>query len=504
MNIATRVLLELQETTLLAARAARGLFKRPRYIPESIAQMDAIGVGSLTIIILTGFFTGGVLTLQTYPTLKYYGAQGQTGYLVALSLIRELGPVLTALMVTGRVGSAIAAELGSMSVSQQIDAMRALGTDPVRKLVTPRIIALLITLPLLTVIGDVVGIVGGWSVAGGLYGMSSDMFFSSVRDGISTDDIIGGIIKPMVFMASTDIEINPTTLPPSYDGQVSEDAAESTFAEVDDRERAIPAIEFRDVHLSFDERKVLNGLTFKVMKGETKIILGGSGCGKSTTIKLVLGLLKPDSGQILVDGEDITNYTELEMMRVRKKIGMVFQEGALFDSLSVYDNVAFRLHEQGVPEEEVEPEVRRMLRFVNLEDAIDKMPIELSGGMRRRVGIARALVGDPKIVMFDEPTAGLDPPTARTICELAMKLRDLEDVSSIFVTHEMNNLEYLSSEYAVVNDAGDVVFELEGERLCLINTKVLMLRDGQPIFSGTDEALKKAEDPYIQKFLRGH
>lgn len=199
MNIATRVLLELQETTLLAARAARGLFKRPRYIPETIAQMDAIGVGSLTIIILTGFFTGGVLTLQTFPTLKYYGAQWQTGYLIALSLIRELGPVLTALMVTGRVGSAIAAELGSMSVSQQIDAMRALGTDPVRKLVTPRIIALLITLPLLTVIADVVGIVGGGTVALGLYGMSWDSFFISVRDGISTKDILGGIIKPTVF-----------------------------------------------------------------------------------------------------------------------------------------------------------------------------------------------------------------------------------------------------------------------------------------------------------------
>jgi phospholipid/cholesterol/gamma-HCH transport system ATP-binding protein len=258
------------------------------------------------------------------------------------------------------------------------------------------------------------------------------------------------------------------------------------------------------VHLAFDDRKILEGLSFKVMKGETKLILGGSGSGKSTTIKLVLGLLKPDAGQVFVDGEDITHFDELEMMKVRKKIGMVFQEGALFDSLSVYDNVAFRLHEQGVPEEEVEPEVRRMLRFVNLEDAIDKMPIELSGGMRRRVGIARALVGDPKIVMFDEPTAGLDPPTARTICELAMKLRDLEDVSSIFVTHEMNNLEYLCSEYAVVNDAGDVVFEKEGERLCLINTKVMMIRDGKQIFHGTDEALKKAEDPYIQKFLRGH
>jgi phospholipid/cholesterol/gamma-HCH transport system permease protein len=199
MNIATRALLELQETTLLAARAARGIFKRPRYIPEAIAQMDAIGVGSLTIIILTGFFTGGVLTIQTFPTLKFYGAQDQTGYLVALSLIRELGPVLTALMVTGRVGSAIAAELGSMTVSQQIDAMRALGTDPVRKLVAPRVIALIITLPLLTVVADVVGIGGGWTVATGLYGMSSTSFFTSVRDGITTDDILGGVIKPIVF-----------------------------------------------------------------------------------------------------------------------------------------------------------------------------------------------------------------------------------------------------------------------------------------------------------------
>src|SRR5918998_2097317 len=251
-------------------------------------------------------------------------------------------------------------------------------------------------------------------------------------------------------MASTNVEIHQST-PPLPDGQVSDDAAESTFAEVDDRDRAIPAIEFRDVHLAFDDRKVLDGLTFKVLKGETKIILGGSGCGKSTTIKLVLGLLKPDAGQILVDGEDITHFNEVELMRVRKKIGMIFQEGALFDSLSVYDNVAFRLHEQGVPEDEVEPEVRRMLRFVNLEDAIDKMPIELSGGMRRRVGIARALIGDPKIVMFDEPTAGLDPPTARTICELAMKMRN-----------------------------------------------------GNIIFSGTDEALRRSEDPYIQRFLRGH
>jgi phospholipid/cholesterol/gamma-HCH transport system permease protein len=199
MNFATRALLELQEMSLLATRVARGLYRKPRYLPETLQQMDVIGVGSLTIIILTGFFTGGVLTLQTYNTLAAYGATSQLGYLVSTSLVRELGPVLTALMVTGRIVSAISAELGSMVVSEQIDAMRALGTDPDRKLVAPRILALIITLPLLTVIADVVGIIGGWAVSIILYGLPSAMFTTSVRDGISTDDIIGGVVKPLVF-----------------------------------------------------------------------------------------------------------------------------------------------------------------------------------------------------------------------------------------------------------------------------------------------------------------
>jgi len=199
MNIATRFVLELQELSLLAARAARGLFRKPHYLPETVTQMDDIGVGSLTIVILTGFFTGGVLTLQTYQTLASYGAVDQLGYLVGVALVRELGPVLTALMVTGRVVSAISAELGSMVVSEQIDAMRALGTDPVRKLVAPRILALMITLPLLTLIGDIVGIAGGWVVSTWLFDLPSSMFMSSVRDGITTDDIQGGTIKPLFF-----------------------------------------------------------------------------------------------------------------------------------------------------------------------------------------------------------------------------------------------------------------------------------------------------------------
>ena len=199
MNIVLRFLFDLQEMSLLAARAARGIFKKPHYIPEAITQMDYIGVGSLTIIILTGFFTGGVLTLQTYQTLASYGAVDQLGYLVSISLVRELGPVLSALMVTGRVVSAISAELGSMVVSEQIDAMRALGTDPVRKLVAPRILALVVTLPLLTLITDVMGIGGGWAVSTWLFGLPSSLFINSVKDGITTDDIIGGIIKPLVF-----------------------------------------------------------------------------------------------------------------------------------------------------------------------------------------------------------------------------------------------------------------------------------------------------------------
>ncbi|MGQ0542337.1 MAG: ABC transporter ATP-binding protein [Blastocatellia bacterium] len=272
---------------------------------------------------------------------------------------------------------------------------------------------------------------------------------------------------------------------------------------VDEPNRIVPAIEFRKVRLAFDDKVILDGISFTVRRGETKLILGRSGGGKSTIIRLILGLLKPDSGQIFVQGEDITDYSEVEMMSVRHKIGMVFQEGALFDSLSVYENVAYRLREQGVSDEEIEREVRRMLEFVDLADAIDKMPIELSGGMRRRVGIARALIGDPQIVLFDEPTAGLDPPTARTICELAIKLRDLQDVSSIFVTHEMNNVTYLSSEYATVNDEGEVIFEKEGEKLCLINTEVMMLRDGKIIFSGTDEKLRNTQDPYINRFIHG-
>jgi phospholipid/cholesterol/gamma-HCH transport system permease protein len=199
MNPVSKFFFELQELSLLVWRVLVGVKRGPRYLTETIHQMDEIGVGSLIIIILTGFFTGGVLILQAYPTLAFYGAQAQVGQGVATTLVRELGPVLSALMVAGRVGSAISAELGSMVVSQQIDAMRALGTSPVRKLVTPRVVALLISMPLLTVASDIFGIIGGGLIARQIYGLDTTVYSSSVRAGIDIDDVIGGILKPLVF-----------------------------------------------------------------------------------------------------------------------------------------------------------------------------------------------------------------------------------------------------------------------------------------------------------------
>ena len=199
MNPIKQFIFEVEQISILFWQIVSSLRNRPRYFSEIITQMDRIGVGSISIILLTGFFTGGVLILQAYPTLQYYGAQSQAGRGVATTLIRELGPVLTALMVAGRVGSAISAELGSMVVSQQIDAMRSLGTSPIRKLASPRVIALVITLPLLTVAADIFGLLGGGLEANQLYGLDSSTYMTSVRTGVDIDDVLGGIIKPIIF-----------------------------------------------------------------------------------------------------------------------------------------------------------------------------------------------------------------------------------------------------------------------------------------------------------------
>jgi phospholipid/cholesterol/gamma-HCH transport system ATP-binding protein len=278
-----------------------------------------------------------------------------------------------------------------------------------------------------------------------------------------------------------------------------------------DNYQIVPRIEFHDVSLAFDDQVVLDNVSFTVAPGEMKLMLGESGGGKSMILKLVLGLEKPDSGEIFVDGEEVTRLPEPELNRIREKMGIVFQEGALFDSLTVFENVAYRLQERGEDDETIERKVEEILTFVGLKGAEDKLPSELSGGMKRRVAIARAVVDEPEIVLFDEPTTGLDPPTAGTICELALKLRDLRGVSSIWVTHRIEDVRFLSSKYiaAAWSDqtkgdqikAAQIRIEDEGDKLRLVNTKVVMLHHGRIIFEGPDETFWESKDPFIRDFL---
>jgi phospholipid/cholesterol/gamma-HCH transport system ATP-binding protein len=260
-------------------------------------------------------------------------------------------------------------------------------------------------------------------------------------------------------------------------------------------------IEFRNVSISFDDEVVLKDISFKIHRGETRIILGESGSGKSTILKLILGLIRPDSGQILIEGRDITQLTERELVSIRRDIGMVFQEGALFDSLSVRENVGYRLSEERqAGESEIEAAVVQLLGFVGLEDAIDKMPAELSGGMKRRVGIARALVGTPKVVLYDEPTAGLDPITKRTILDLIIKLRDIEGVTCVFVTHDLQAASIMATEYASAGQDGHVDFSHGEDSLCLLNVQFIMLQNGGICFEGSYQQMMDSKLAYVKTF----
>lgn len=259
-------------------------------------------------------------------------------------------------------------------------------------------------------------------------------------------------------------------------------------------------LELKDVVKGYGDRRILDGVSFKVRLGETKIIIGASGSGKSTILKLIMGLEKPDEGQIFIDGEETTPLKERDMVRIRQRMGMVFQESALFDSLTVRENVAYTLYERGTDENEIEERVRKSLGFVGLEDAIDKTPSELSGGMKRRVALARALINEPAVMLYDEPTAGLDPVTSRKINELIIALRDINNVTAVFVTHRMRDAFTLASQYALDGN-GRVTFHREGQDLCIANTRFLLLRDGKIIFEGPDEVLRRSDDPYIKRFL---
>jgi phospholipid/cholesterol/gamma-HCH transport system ATP-binding protein len=260
-------------------------------------------------------------------------------------------------------------------------------------------------------------------------------------------------------------------------------------------------IELYKVNLSFGDKVILHNISLKVRTGAATMIMGTSGAGKSTILKLILGLLKPDRGQIYVDGEEISQYDEEQLMHVRQKLGMVFQESALFDSLTVRENVGYVLYERAeLPEQEIEDRVVELLTLVEIEELIDKMPAELSGGQKRRVAIARAMAGLPKMILYDEPTAGLDPVTSNTILKQMMKLRDFRDVTSIVVTHKLEDTFKMAYNVVVKEKDGiRMVKDTTGTKLN--ETNLIMIREGEKVFEGNAEEFRKSDNPYIQEFL---
>jgi len=265
------------------------------------------------------------------------------------------------------------------------------------------------------------------------------------------------------------------------------------------------SISFQNVYYAYpgNDDYTLRGISFEVRTGETEIILGGSGSGKSTILKLVLGLIKPESGTIEVGGVDISHMRERELMNVRANIGMVFQEGALFDSLSVAENVGFRLREHSdLSEEEFEARVSRMLGFVGLTEFYERGPSDLSGGQRRRVAVARAMAHNPEMLLYDEPTTGLDPIIASTICDLIVKLRDLEGATSVLVTHQLRDAFQVAQSF-VMRKNGDFVYNHIDDIERLVGTDFLMLNEGRIVFQGRQRDLFRSDEPYVRQFLEG-
>ncbi len=261
-----------------------------------------------------------------------------------------------------------------------------------------------------------------------------------------------------------------------------------------------PVLVVDRLSLAFDDKVVLKDVSFSLLPGHTKILLGASGSGKSTILKLILGLLKPDGGTISVNGERVDNMTELEMMRIRADIGMVFQEGALFDSLTVAENVGYKLYEElHQPADQVRRRVEEVLGFVRLAEFIDRMPSELSGGQRRRVAIARAMAAKPGILLYDEATTGLDPITATTVDEEMVKLRDLEGVSSVIVTHQLRDAFFVATHEAI-RDGDGLRIEPADAAKC-DEAEFIMLREGLVAFEGNAAELRASKDPYIREFL---
>src|SRR6266403_1238458 len=348
---------------LLTQQVFRSLALPPKYFRLIVQEIEVMGVRSLGVALTAAVFTGMVFTIQSAVNMGRFGAESYVGPVAALAILRELGPVLTAILVGGKVASGITAELGSMKVTEQIDALRTLGVNYVKRLIVPRLLAAVVVFPLLTVLSDAVGVLGGMIIMNLERGADMYTYWNVTTYWVVPRDFLMGVGKSFFFggIVTAIVEVN-------------------------------------DVWKRFDSLEVLQGLSFEAFKGETLVVMGGSGSGKTVLLRHIAGLIQPDQGQIKVFGQNIEALSEEELLPFRRRMGFVFQGAALFDSLTIHENVAYPLREHmRLSEDEIQGRVVEALARVGLrEDVLPLLPSELSGGMRKRVGIARELGGQER------------------------------------------------------------------------------------------------------------
>ncbi len=462
---------------------------------ETVNQCYLLGYQSLIIVLLTSLFTGMVFSLESAVQAVQYGFGSFVGGIVSYTNVRELGPMLTAVVVAGRVCAAIAAEIGSMAVTEQVDALESLGLAPVRFLVVPRVLALIIMLPLLTVFADVVGVMGGQWIASSQAHISYDDFMSSARQTIGFEDVVKGLLKSVVFGVVIAII-------GSYQGLTTTGGAagvgKSTTSAVVTciiiifilnflmsfflyGTSSVPDLTARldDVTVRYGERIVLSNCSLDIVDGAITCIIGMSGAGKSTILRLLDGLRKPDEGHVYIRDMDICHMHERDLNELRTKIGYAFQFAALFDSMTLGDNVALPLREHtALREGEIREIVIKTLDSVGLAHAYDNMPAELSGGMLKRAGFARAVVTNPDLVLYDEPTTGLDPIVTHLLTDTIMRLRRQLSGTAVVISHDLEPV-YRMADY------------------------IAMLFEGAIIEYGTVEEVRASPNPIVQQFLTG-
>jgi phospholipid/cholesterol/gamma-HCH transport system ATP-binding protein len=480
-SIVLNAMAHVGRLSLLVIELFRGLAEYRVWFPRFLDEAWNVGVGSLFIVLLVSGFAGGVMAFQTGYQFQVSLPKYIVGSLVTEGIVLELGAVLTALVLAGRIGARYAAELGTMRVTEQIDALESLGRSPASHLIVPRVLAGLLMIPTLTVFANVTGIVVGWYAVKLVLPVSNADFIRGAR-------IFWH--HQVVLLCRGD---HPDSLlrrlqhqgrrrgggQGHYPGRGQQLGGHPAARHRPGQDPAAPMIEVRDVHKRFGDQVVLNGANFSVEDGETVALLGPSGTGKSVLLKHIIGLIKPDSGTIIVDGKDVSHLSRHDLATLRTSIGYVFQNGALFDSMNVFENVRLGItnEEQFRDFEYAKERVAECLRLVNLQPFVsEKFPAELSGGMRKRVGISRAIAGRPKYLLYDEPTSGLDPVNADVIDSLVERLSDELGVTSVMVTHDVRGA------FRVAD-------------------RIALLTEGKIVAQGTPEEFRASSDPKVKAFL---